>query len=406
MAREPGYCLHKPTGQAYVNLGGKVVYLGKHGTEESREAYGRVKAEWLVNRNSPQYSPNATGPTMADLCLAYLEHARSYYPTGNEYDNLKTCVKPISLFYATIPASQFSPVHFRTIRDWWIKSPIEFKRGRLAPDPEANAKPPKYRSRKTVNEQMNRLVRIIKWGVAQGMVPVTVHQTLKCIEPLKRGRSDAVETKPVRCVEQSLIDATVKQLTPVLSAMVRFQQLTGCRPGELIQITPAMVDRSGDVWTITLENHKTAYRGKSRTLYLGPKAQAILMPYLLRGANDPCFSPKESESQRLAMKHEKRVTPPSYGNRPGTNRTRKPKRQPGTQFTTGSYARAIKYACQRAELEHWHPNQLRHSAATAIRKEFGIDAASVILGHSSLDVTQVYAEKDEAKAKEVARRIG
>lgn len=28
VAREPGYCLHKPTGQAYVRLGGKVIYLG------------------------------------------------------------------------------------------------------------------------------------------------------------------------------------------------------------------------------------------------------------------------------------------------------------------------------------------------------------------------------------------
>ncbi len=62
--------------------------------------------------------------------------------------------------------------------------------------------------------------------------------------------------------------------------------------------------------------------------------------------------------------------------------------------------------CQRAKLAHWHPNQLRHSAATAIRKEFGIEAASVILGHSDIGVTQVYAESDKAKAIEVARRIG
>ena len=26
-------------------------------------------------------------------------------------------------------------------------------------------------------------------------------------------------------------------------------------------------------------------------------------------------------------------------------------------------------------LPHWHPNQLRHSAATMIRKEFGLEAA-------------------------------
>jgi site-specific recombinase XerC len=57
-------------------------------------------------------------------------------------------------------------------------------------------------------------------------------------------------------------------------------------------------------------------------------------------------------------------------------------------------------------LPHWHPNQLRHSAATTIRKTFGLEAAQVILGHSRADVTQVYAERDNAKALEVIRKIG
>jgi hypothetical protein len=50
---------NKPTGQAYVNLGGKVVYLGKYGTEESKSQYSKVKAEWLDNRHSEKYSPAA-----------------------------------------------------------------------------------------------------------------------------------------------------------------------------------------------------------------------------------------------------------------------------------------------------------------------------------------------------------
>jgi integrase len=42
----------------------------------------------------------------------------------------------------------------------------------------------------------------------------------------------------------------------------------------------------------------------------------------------------------------------------------------------------------------WNPHQLRHSAATRIRREFGLDAAQVVLGHRTLAVTQVYAEQD------------
>ncbi len=188
--------------------------------------------------------------------------------------------------------------------------------------------------------------------------------------------------------------------------MVKFQQLTGCRPGELVKITPAMVDRSAEVWCIELIEHKTAYRNKERFIYVGPQAQAVLLPYLHREPDKPCFSPIESEIQRLAAKHEARVTPLSCGNRPGTNRARKPRKAPGDAYTTGTYAKAIKYCCQRNKLTHWHPNQLRHAAATKIRKEHGIDAASVVLGHSGLEVTQVYAEQDREKAMKIAKSIG
>jgi site-specific recombinase XerC len=54
----------------------------------------------------------------------------------------------------------------------------------------------------------------------------------------------------------------------------------------------------------------------------------------------------------------------------------------------------------------WHPNQLRHSFATRVRKEHGLKAAQVLLGHERADVTQVYAERDQQLAADVALRIG
>jgi len=67
---------------------------------------------------------------------------------------------------------------------------------------------------------------------------------------------------------------------------------------------------------------------------------------------------------------------------------------------------------QKAELEifrqgnRWHPNQLRHAKATAVRKQFGLEAAQVILGHAAANVTQVYAERDFELARDVAKKIG
>jgi len=78
MAREPGYCRHKATNQAYVNLGGQVFYLGDYGSEKSRERYNALKSEWLLNRHSFEAKRFVkTGPTMADLRLAFLDHVGS-----------------------------------------------------------------------------------------------------------------------------------------------------------------------------------------------------------------------------------------------------------------------------------------------------------------------------------------
>lgn len=68
---------------------------------------------------------------------------------------------------------------------------------------------------------------------------------------------------------------------------------------------------------------------------------------------------------------------------------------------------------QQAELtawrkaNRWHPHQLRHNAATVIRRDFGLEAAQLMLGHSSAQVTDaVYAERDAGRVEEVVRRVG
>ena len=56
--------------------------------------------------------------------------------------------------------------------------------------------------------------------------------------------------------------------------------------------------------------------------------------------------------------------------------------------------------------QHWHPHQLRHNYATDVRRQFGLEAAQILLGHSKADVTQIYAERDMTRAATVAEKIG
>jgi integrase len=54
----------------------------------------------------------------------------------------------------------------------------------------------------------------------------------------------------------------------------------------------------------------------------------------------------------------------------------------------------------------WHPHQLRHNAATFIRKEFTLETARIILGHHSAAITEVYAERDEQEAIRAITKVG
>ena len=60
----------------------------------------------------------------------------------------------------------------------------------------------------------------------------------------------------------------------------------------------------------------------------------------------------------------------------------------------------------RPPRDSWARNQLRHNAATRIRAAYGIEAARIILGHSSAVTSEIYAEVDKEKAREIMGIIG
>jgi hypothetical protein len=55
-SRDPKYRLHHPTGQAVVTIDQRDIYLGKHGTPESKAKYHRLLAERAGTRR-PGPSP-------------------------------------------------------------------------------------------------------------------------------------------------------------------------------------------------------------------------------------------------------------------------------------------------------------------------------------------------------------
>jgi hypothetical protein len=184
---------------------------------------------------------------------------------------------------------------------------------------------------------------------------------------------------------------------------------------------PCDVDTSGPVWIYTPRKHKTLHHGHAREIYLGPKAQAVLAPWLRRRSNPEefLFSPQEAETERNAQRSSERKTAryPSHTRRNASKRRGRPGRAKRERYDVDSYRRAIEYGCRRADQKAraealaiiqeqqpnapvpaldahvfvpiWSPGQLRHNAGTTIRREYGIELARIVLGHSTMNTTEI-----------------
>ena len=103
-------------------------------------------------------------------------------------------------------------------------------------------------ARTTINERVRVLKRMFKWADRKKLVPAAVTAELATVEGLKRGRSDARETDPVRPVPQEQIDAVLGVVGRHVAGLIRLQLLTAARPGELLGLRRADIDTSGPVW--------------------------------------------------------------------------------------------------------------------------------------------------------------
>jgi len=396
--RLPTYRRHKPTGQAVVTLNGKDHYLGKWNSKPSRAEYDRLIGEWLAAGRCPPKPQHDL--TIAELALRYWRYADAYYrkdgePTGS-HDRIKVTLRILRQSYAHTLAADFGPLALQAIQ------------GQLAAS---------GRCRRYCNYLIDTIRRVFKWGVAQQLVPETVYRALLAVPGLRRGRTEASEPAPVLPVDDDVIDATLPYLPPIAADMVRLQRLIGARPAEVCIMRPCDIDTSSAAtWVYAPASHKTDYHGHKRIIFIGPKAQDVLRKYLLREKDAYCFVPAQGERKRNAQRRADRHSPmtPSQARRRAKRNRR---RAPGDRYAPHSYYYAVRRAVEKANKDHerhgsaaripaWHPNQLRHSAATEIRKHFGLEAVQAVLGHKNMIVSEVYAEKNLALAAQVMQKIG
>jgi len=414
----PGYRLHKPTGQGFVELDGKRFYCGRYDLPESEAKAHRLIAAWLANGKrldaDDAKQVNAAKVEVDDRLTVeevaarfWIDAQRRYVrPDGTpsmELAHFRTALDILRSLYGPSPAIDFGPNALRLCRETMIE---------------------RKWSRAHVNTMTNRIRRVFRFAVGRELLPASVPAALEAVDGLRRGEAGVKDGRKVKPVPLAHVEAIKPYVSSPVRALIELQLLTGARPGELVAMKPRDLNTTGRVWEYRPESHKTAHHGHERTIYLGPRAQVIVKPFMARALDAFMFSPIEAEVEKQAKRRAARKTPlyPSHAARYERQKATVPKWKPRDHYTTDTYRQSIEHGIKAANraiekaiaadgvkrdlIPRWHPHQLRHSAATELRREFGLESARIILGHRSAAVTEVYAEVDAGKAKDIIGKVG
>jgi integrase len=425
----PSYLLHKQSGRA------RLVWSDPLGVRHERLLPGAFNSTESLTAKARLELELATSPTgtvgdsedvsIAVMLAAYLDHAERYYVDSDgvptkELTCMKAAIRPLRVLYGDMPARLFGPQKLKQVREMMIQAGL---------------------CRSFVNHSINRVRRVFRWAAGEELVPVATYEGLRTLSGLRRGRTSARESKPVVPVDDATVDATLPYLSPHVRAMIEIMARTGMRPGEVCGLTLNQIERGSSMWVYRPHRHKTAHRGKGRSIPLGPATRDVLSAFLAGRAIDPdspIFSPSRAREERfeaMRVRRKSKVQPSQV-----CRRKEEPARAPACRYTPGAIAHAVAIACdqafpapdplskrkdetfrewgrrltdeQRKQLREWRrahrwfPYQLRHAFATRVRRQHGLEAAQVLLGHTKADTTQIYAERNEALAVAVAAKIG
>lgn len=362
--RIPKLRLHA-TGQWMVKIEGKCKYLGT-----KKEAAEKKYRELIVEHFGPSnISAPVIGIPISELLRRYIEERLRTCPTDyirtTRSHVFKQMSEPALLLYGNLPANDFGPKAYKAIRQVMSTgnrsgnqkvTETSIKRAR-------SGRAPVTRSVSYVNMLCSRLKSAFKWGVGEELLDETTYRRLCTVPDLQPGELGLTSGREVLPVSEALYRATVPFLSDTLADFLQLLWLSGCRPGELLRLSPAELAKEGDYLVYRPKSHKTARKNKLRAIVFGSEGIAILRRYW----------PDEPSKQFFAL----------YSD-------------------AGAIRTAIYRACTRAKLPKWHPYQLRHAAITRIALAHGKDVAQSVGGHTKMATTENYDHGAVERAKRAA----
>jgi len=380
--KEPAYCLHKATGQAYsiwpagMPDAGKYRYHGVHGTQESRENYRR----WLLLLKCGDSLAAEDEQPLLNVCevwekwLVWIGQCGKYRdPTGRNtttIHNYLSAMRYVTDLYGATLIRDVTPYAMGKVRRSMVQAHL---------------------SRSTINQYLGLIKRIWRFAALEGYIDRETLYAIDVVPPLGRNEGGS-EKHRVLSVPDDRVQAVLAHVSSPIRAMIEVMCWSGCRPGEVRVMTTGDIrredpyvprDLEGTCWVFRPKRYKGEHRhGPPRVILLGPQAQAILEPWLRPW--DPggyLFLPYEAH---LNAAQRRRRTKERY---PRTNTMDRAR-----PYALDSLRQAIRFACLKADVPHWHPHQLRHQAATRLAEAYGLETTRILLGHADVATTLQYVD--------------
>jgi len=123
--KTPSLRRHKATGQAYVVLNRRAIYLGRQDDPATERKYHQLVAEWIASGRQLKPRPHQT--TVTEVAARFWQHARQYYrkPDGTPTSELRTfgqIVKLVRRLYGSAKATAFGPLALEAVREELVRS--------------------------------------------------------------------------------------------------------------------------------------------------------------------------------------------------------------------------------------------------------------------------------------------
>ena len=198
---------------------------GRYATKEYHTAEKIAQDMLLRAAGNVAKTKNCYNGRMATLVALYLKHAKSYYRkadgiTTNQYMNVERSVGYLVKHCSTMLAEDFGPRKLKDIREIMIEKNL---------------------SRSTVNKYVGIIKQMFKWAASDELIPGGVYHGLMAVSGLKRGRSDARETEPVKPAPAEEVLRVLPYASKVVAAMIELHLHTGMRSSELCIMRPLRI---------------------------------------------------------------------------------------------------------------------------------------------------------------------